>query len=158
MLLNEEVRFAEFDEEFFRLSGVWLSDPEISLLTDTPAISDIARETWFRQLPDRRDYLIFGVAFDSIPVGVCGLKNISNNLSGEYWGYIGEKKYWGLGIGSEMVEFILKIAEDLNLKKVYLSVISHNNRAINLYLKHGFRTLIENPASHRIKMEKPLSR
>lgn len=156
MLLNEQVRFAEFDEKFFRLSGAWLSDPEIRFLTDTPVLSEADRADWFSQLRGRRDYLIFGVTCNDVPVGVCGLKNITNGLRAEYWGFIGDKTYWGKGIGAEMIRFIERIAMEQGLRSVFLKVIPQNTRAIKLYAKHGFQELETQPNTESIMMEKTL--
>ncbi|MFH1030318.1 MAG: GNAT family protein [bacterium] len=52
---------------------------------------------------------------------------------------IGEKKYWGKGIGQIAIEKLLKIAFDkLNYKKACIEVRPENLRAINLYKKCGF--------------------
>lgn len=49
------------------------------------------------------------------------------------------KKYWGLGIGSILVDELLEWAETRKtIQKVNLSVRTDNLRAINLYLKKGF--------------------
>jgi len=156
MLLNEQVRFAEFDEKFFRLSGAWLSDPKIRFLTNTPELSEVDRADWFSQLNGRRDYLIFGATFKDVPVGVCGLKNISDRETGEYWGFIGDRSYWGKGIGGEMIRFIERIATERGLRSVFLKVIPQNTRAIKLYAKHGFQELEARSNTESIMMEKAL--
>ncbi|MFH1564783.1 MAG: GNAT family N-acetyltransferase [bacterium] len=52
---------------------------------------------------------------------------------------IGEKKYWGAGIGQAAIERLLKIAFDkLGYKKAYIEVRPENLRAIKLYKKCGF--------------------
>ena len=158
MLTDESVVFTEFDEEFFRLSGVWLSDPEIRRLTDTSEFTENQRVEWFKKLPDRPHYRIFGVLFNGVAVGVCGLKNITPEVDGEYWGYIGDKMHWGQGIGSAMVEFIVQLAIEQSLERLYLKVIPQNTRAISLYSKQGFRVLSAGVNSESITMEKVLRR
>ena len=155
--MESGVGFTSYGEKFFRLSGVWLSDPEIRFLTDTPVISEAERSKWVRRLPERGDYLIFGVTFKDMPVGVCGLKNISDSETGEYWGFIGDKAYWGKGIGSEMIKFIESIALERGLRRILLKVIPQNLRAIKLYTKQGFRKLERQPIAQSIMMEKRLS-
>lgn len=52
---------------------------------------------------------------------------------------IGDKDYWGRGIGTEITNLVTKYAfEMLNLRKVTLSVFGNNPRAIALYKKLGF--------------------
>ncbi|MFH0862491.1 MAG: GNAT family protein [Candidatus Altiarchaeota archaeon] len=49
------------------------------------------------------------------------------------------REYWGRGIGSKAVRFILQDARSRGLKKVSLCVVEDNHRARRLYLRHGFR-------------------
>ncbi|QCX33455.1 GNAT family N-acetyltransferase [Caloramator sp. E03] len=49
------------------------------------------------------------------------------------------KDYWGLGIGSYMMDYFLNWAKEAKtIKKVSLEVRADNQRAINLYKKFGF--------------------
>lgn len=100
------------------------------------------------------DYKIWGVAYNHIPVGVCGLKNI-NEQQAEYWGYIGEMDYWGKGIGSKMMEFMEEKARDLKLKTLVLKVAATNKRAIRLYEKAKFQPL--SSTTTHVMMEKIIS-
>jgi [ribosomal protein S5]-alanine N-acetyltransferase len=52
---------------------------------------------------------------------------------------IGNKNYWGKGIGSEVCKLTLQYAfTDLNIRKVSLAVYANNPAAIRLYEKLGF--------------------
>ncbi len=52
---------------------------------------------------------------------------------------IGNKNYWGKGIGYEVCMLALEYAfDDLNIRKVLLAVYENNPAAINLYKKLGF--------------------
>jgi [ribosomal protein S5]-alanine N-acetyltransferase len=54
---------------------------------------------------------------------------------------IGNKNYWGKGIGSEVCRLTLEYAfSDLNIRKVSLAVYENNPAAIRLYEKLGFVT------------------
>ncbi|MBT3284945.1 N-acetyltransferase [Candidatus Bathyarchaeota archaeon] len=46
--------------------------------------------------------------------------------------------YQNKGLGHILTEYMLEIAKGLGLKKVELSVVTHNSRAIHLYEKFGF--------------------
>jgi [ribosomal protein S5]-alanine N-acetyltransferase len=53
---------------------------------------------------------------------------------------IGNKKYWGKGIGYEVCQLTLNYAfTDLNIRKVSLAVYANNPAAIKLYEKLGFQ-------------------
>lgn len=129
--------FVAYDERFLELSRLWLSDPEVKKLTLTPDFSADAQRKWFESLPQRTDYFIRGIRYNGVPAGACGLKNISRNQA-EYWGYIGEKEYWGKGIGHFILDFIFAESEKMKIPEIMLRVWNENHRAIRLYEKYGF--------------------
>lgn len=134
----EDLKFVPYDKEFLDKSWFWLNDPEIKQLTITPNFTKESQEAWFKGLKNKKDYFIFGVIFQDKPIGVCGLKNIQEN-TGEYWGYIGEKEYWGMKLGGKMIEHILHLATSKNINNIVLKVWQNNLRAIKLYENYGFK-------------------
>ena len=70
--MQSEIEFTAYDESFLALSWDWLTDPEIKALTMTPDFDRAAQARWFESLPDRSDYLIWGVCCAGRPIGVCG--------------------------------------------------------------------------------------
>lgn len=133
------IELVEFNVDFFDLSKEWLSDIEINHLTNAGQLpSEEKRLLWFVSLPSRSDYLIWGVKYNGRPIGVSGLKQITNNRA-EYWGYIGDKTLWGRGLGKEMLCETLQKAKERGLSGVYLKVRKFNQRAFHLYLKFGFK-------------------
>ena len=129
-----------YDLTFLEKSWEWLNDPEIKALTLTPDFSKEDQLQFYRSLPQKKDYWIRGITENNIPVGAMGLKNIDiGGSSAEYWGYIGEKEFWGKGIGKFILKEAILKARELNLKKIYLKVTTKNTIAKNLYLKMGFK-------------------
>lgn len=122
---------------FLDRSWEWLNDPEIKALTMTPDFSKNDQMAFFKSLPSKKDYWIKGIMEDGIPIGAMGLKHITQQQA-EYWGYIGDKNYWGKGIGSFMMEEAINKAAALGLKQIYLHVDKQNARAKQLYVKKGF--------------------
>ncbi|MCX6744550.1 MAG: GNAT family N-acetyltransferase [Candidatus Parcubacteria bacterium] len=51
---------------------------------------------------------------------------------------IGEKKYWGRGIGSIAIKKLLALAGKNKISKIYLEVRPDNLRAVNTYKDCGF--------------------
>jgi RimJ/RimL family protein N-acetyltransferase len=74
-------------------------------------------------------------------VGVVYLLNIHwINRSGEFGIQIGDRAARGRGIGESATRLMLQHAfGDLNIHRVYLSVLADNARAIRLYERIGFR-------------------
>lgn len=59
--------------------------------------------------------------------------------AGEFGVSVG-KEYWGLGIGKELVKYLIDWAKEGNvIKKINLRVREDNERAIKLYEKLGFK-------------------
>lgn len=127
-----------YDKTFFDRSKEWLLDEELNHLIHAGTIpSDEERLAWFNSLSTRTDYLIWGVAYNGEPIGVSGLKRIADGKA-EYWGYIGEKAYWGKGLGKELMKEVINKAIVLGLDTIWLRVRKYNPRAINLYKRIGF--------------------
>jgi RimJ/RimL family protein N-acetyltransferase len=148
-----EIDLVPFDIFFLDYTWKWLNDPEIQKLTSSYEFSREEQKQWFERLKDRVDYLIWGVTYSNIPIGACGLKNIKQDDC-EYWGYIGEKQYWGKGLGKEILKFMIDEAISMNLSSVWLKVISINLRAVKLYTNSGF--VIENEDNNYLFMRKYL--
>jgi len=76
------------------------------------------------------------------------------NRHGELGIFIGDKRYWGLGYGTEAIILLLDYAFNiLNLNKIYLRVIEYNVRAIRAYKKIGFR-VVRRLRNHRFRWER----
>ncbi|MDU1278465.1 MULTISPECIES: GNAT family N-acetyltransferase [Clostridium] len=48
------------------------------------------------------------------------------------------KEYWGYGIGKALLENVLIWAESREIRKISLTVVETNKKAINLYKRYGF--------------------
>ena len=130
----------EFEKKMLALTYKWLQDDELKKLTNTTDFSEEDQLKWFEKIKNSKDYKIWVICLKSLPIGVFGIKNIINN-EGEYWGYIGEKKYWGKGIGKWMIEESIIHSKKYSLCKLYLYVLKYNKRAIKLYQKKGFKSI-----------------
>ena len=139
MIHYSNVKFVEYNEIFLNKSWEWLNNPRIKELTNTPDFTRESQQNWFNSLKYKKDYFIQGILYKDIPIGVMGLKNITETQA-EYWGYIGEIDLWGKGIGTIIMDSAIKKAKALNLKKIYLTVLDDNVAAKRLYEKFNFKT------------------
>ncbi|HHF9498441.1 TPA: GNAT family N-acetyltransferase, partial [Escherichia coli] len=108
------LKLVEYDRTFLDLSMKWLSDPEIASLVMVPSFTKVQQECFFNSLPTRENYYIKGLIYNGYPIGAAGIKNIYKE-KGEYWGYIGEKQFWGKGIGKDIIRLIINNAKILGL-------------------------------------------
>ncbi len=148
-----DIQIVDYDKGFLNNSWEWLNEYEIKKLTNTPDFTKEDQLRWYQSIQNKQDYLIWGIVADSTPIGVCGLKKITQEDC-EYWGYIGEKEYWGKGIGRNIMNLLEEKAKDINLKSIWLQVVQDNNRAIKLYEKSGYQ--IEKEEKELIFMRKTL--
>ncbi|MEY8767059.1 GNAT family N-acetyltransferase [Francisella philomiragia] len=146
------LELVDYDEQFLSISWKWLNDVEIKRLTMTPVFTEQDQTRFFKSIKKRKDYKIFGIVFNNSRIGACGLKNI-RCYRAEYWGYIGEKEYWGRGLGKEMMMKILDVANKEGIKSIYLKVHKDNYRAISLYKKLSFVEDVSQSTSDVIQME-----
>ena len=91
-------------------------------------------------------------------IGNCGLYSIDNlKKTAEFRILIGEKLFWGKGVGTYVLGQILKIAKKNNYKYIWLEVSEKNEAAISLYKKYGFEVVSQNHrqayGTNQIKME-----
>ncbi|MCB0052662.1 MAG: GNAT family N-acetyltransferase [Caldilinea sp.] len=92
-------------------------------------------------LADRRgrfDLLAWNI--DSI-VGWAFLANLTSEQP--YLGIVVAEGWQGQGIGNSMLGKLLAWGRGVAVSKVYLMVVTDNQRAINLYTSHGFATYDE---------------
>lgn len=48
------------------------------------------------------------------------------------------EEFWGLGIGRKIMETIVEWGPQCGLRKIYLRVFAHNDRAVRMYQAMGF--------------------
>lgn len=147
------VELVEYDRIFLDISWKWINDPEIRILISSPEITKEQQLEWFNNLKNLNNYYIWGVKINKIPAGVCGIKNIKD-LKGEYWGYIGNKDFWGKGFGKEIMILVENEAKRIGLISLWLKVNDDNVRAIKLYEKMNYK--IQNKDNNVITMDKVL--
>ena len=56
-----------------------------------------------------------------------------------------DRSFWGLGIGRALLDACIECAENAGYRQLELSVVSNNERAIELYRKAGFVEYGRNP-------------
>ncbi len=135
---GKRISLQAYDKACLDKSWAWLGDPETSALTMTTAFTREDQTKFFEQLPLRTDYHIWGVLLDGEElIGAAGLKNHRGSCA-EYWGFIGEKQYWGQGLGLGLFEAVEQKAKQLGFSDLDLKVSVANPRAISLYKKVGF--------------------
>jgi RimJ/RimL family protein N-acetyltransferase len=99
---------------------------------------------WFDEYLRRRGTdvrCMICVADDPAPVGIVSLTSIHPvHRSAEFHMMIGRRDLYGKGIGTAATRQMLRHGFlDLNLQRIYLSVLASNVAALRVYEKAGFR-------------------
>ncbi|HEY3354353.1 MAG TPA: GNAT family protein [Polyangia bacterium] len=146
MLNAQRLRLRLLDRGDLSRCVSWLHEPEIrrQLLVILP-FSLEREEQWFaQQLQQPVELHPFAVerpiGDDWEHIGVAGYQNLDwRNRSVEIGLFIGEKALWGLGLGTELTELVVRHAfASLNMHRVHLRVFADNARAVRVYEKAGF--------------------
>jgi [ribosomal protein S5]-alanine N-acetyltransferase len=100
-------------------------------------------EAWLSTHRNRRDEVLWAIASkpDDVCIGHVGLYQIDHRIRKSSFGILlGDRDYQGRGIGKEASVAVITYGfHELNLHKVWLSVLATNTRALALYRKLGFQ-------------------
>jgi RimJ/RimL family protein N-acetyltransferase len=125
----------------------WFSNKEVTrfLMTDFSNLTLKKEKKWYKDTKKQKDTVIFGLyALDGkkkIIIGSTGLKKIDyNHKNAEFGITIGDKNYWGKGIGTEATKLIVDFGfKALKLNSIYLAVFGKNKAGQKAYKRVGFK-------------------
>ena len=124
----------------------WINDEEVikyslSLFKTINTKEEI--NSWLIRLIENKKDITLGIVVESSSelIGYAGICDISEvNKSGEYYIFIGNKGFWGKGIGTEVTRKILKIGfAEYHLNRIMLTVFEPNVAGFKAYGKSGFK-------------------
>jgi diamine N-acetyltransferase len=140
-----KIRLRELDHSDLTQLNAWRNDKEIieHLGNNFLFISGAVDEDWFQSyLRDREHAIRLAIITEDAGeyIGNVNLTSIHRiNRSAEFSILIGEKRYWSRGVGAQATRLMLDHAfRDLNLNRIYLTVVRENTRALRLYKRMGF--------------------
>jgi RimJ/RimL family protein N-acetyltransferase len=123
----------------------WFNDPEVTkfLSRDFKGYTLNKAKEYIRQAARKKDAIRWAIYLkDGTHVGNTALHEIDGRKDKKAcWGIcIGDKNYWGQGLGTDTLKAILKFSFDkLKLHRLELSVFPHNPRGLRCYKKCGFK-------------------
>lgn len=123
----------------------WYNDIHISLPESNvyDVLSLANTQGWVEYNIKNKD-LVFTIMENTskIAVGKIELEIDSENNCGTFGIIIGERDFWGKGLGKEATSLILDFAFNTKgLKNIMLGVYAFNKRAINMYRQIGFKEI-----------------
>ncbi len=138
------IQVREIIEEDVPFINQWRNDPEVMqyLTNQFRFIGLQADRNWFAYYQQHRNEAVrLAILDEGSLVGTVQLTQIDRmNQQAEYSIMIGEKNHQSKGLGRQATRAILNHAFlDLNLHRIYLTVLPDNERAIRLYESIGFQ-------------------
>jgi RimJ/RimL family protein N-acetyltransferase len=123
----------------------WLRDPvviEYSLSAFQTLKTNQQIDDWFADTLQQPNCLNLGIYTQETNtlIGYAGLSGISKaNHSGEYFIFIGEKTFWGQGVGTAVTQQVVRLGfTHLHLNRIMLTVSEANTGGLKAYAKAGF--------------------
>lgn len=99
-------------------------------------------EGWIENHKSRSDEVLWIIADekDDSCLGHVGLYQIDYRIrSAEFGILLGDRSRWGKGIGRQVMRTVIEYGfRQLNLNRISLTVLAHNERAIRMYEAIGF--------------------
>ncbi len=147
MIIGDTVRLRGVDKEDLPLFVSWLNDPDVRrYLSLYNPLSNAQEEKWFEDLANHclAEQPLMIEALDNEkwkPLGNISFLNVDQQSRNAELGlFIGDKEFWGKGIGTKAISLMLDYGfKTLNLHRVYLRVFEPNQRGIHCYEKIGFK-------------------
>lgn len=142
IIRGEKVFLRPINPSDFPKMVQWGNDPEVTkyLEGDYPETMEEC-SLWHQRSKSDRHSLRLGIVASDDLIGDIELDHIAwRSGDAEMRIRIGDPKQWNQGFGSDAVMALLGHAfTRMNLNRIYLRVISSNQRAIRCYEKCGFR-------------------
>ncbi len=145
MLKGTSVTLRAFDSTELDKHRLWINDRDIMFFLNRAfPVSDLEHQKWYERVIGD-DKTVFFSIFENVNntyIGAVWLWNIDyRNRNAEIRIFIGEKKLWGTGAGSEALKLISHFAfNELGLHKIYAYVHKKNPRGKLAFEKSGFAT------------------
>lgn len=165
-LQGDRVKLCKFEERSIIPEYLaWLNDPEVNKFLDTGRFP-ISKEEVFAPKDDKNLMFMIMVNFYmgdidgremqdkdySKYIGTCSLHKIDwITRKGEIGYMIGNKAYWGHGVGTEVVELLTDYGFNrLNLNKLVAGVVGGNTGSMEVLERNGYKQFAKFEQDHFI--------
>ena len=140
------------------LENFILTHSQSDNLLSYPDESDITPEDEGQFLKDKSESdceIEILAEVEGVIAGSAGIEPIGNKYKVRHRADFGvsiDRAYWGLGIGSALLQACIHCAKDAGYEQLELNVVSSNDRAIAMYKKAGFTEFGRNPIGFKSRL------
>jgi aryl-alcohol dehydrogenase-like predicted oxidoreductase/RimJ/RimL family protein N-acetyltransferase len=136
----------------------WINNRDVNKYLETKKAKVEELRDYIKKKSESKNCLFFGIFSkeNDKHIGNIKLEPIDFNKKIATMGMlIGNKNYWGKGIGTEALKLLVNFAfEHLKIEKIDLGVLRDNKAAIRVYEKAGFNIVNENKKGFKMVIEK----
>lgn len=145
--INESLRLTKPSKEKWKVASEWYANKNVMYYSEGITdryyeLDDIVRmytylskvgELYFIEIVENKKWIAIGdVTLSEVNLPIV----------------IADEKYWGLGLGKQIISILLKRAKLIGIRKITIPEIYHyNNRSRNLFTSLGFVKYSENDKS-----------
>ena len=134
-------------------------DIDLCYKLDSNTISLWSKEQWANEFK-KDGTKIFGLLIKNLVIGICVFQVVLDEAQINY--FVVNKKFRKKGFGTQLMCYLIKTCEKLNLKKLLLEVSHHNVIAERFYSRFNFSTVgirknYYRDGSHALLKEKKLT-
>ena len=138
----DRIRLRPLTEADLPLKVKWYNDPAVRKTLVVDEVFQLAKtKNWFRTLAENNTRMDFMVeSLDGTAFGITGLIDIDQkNRTAQCYCVIGEKEYWGKGLGTEIHSVLFQWAfEILDIEKIWAHIRTNNPAIFRVVEKLGF--------------------
>lgn len=142
--MNNPIYLRPLDVADAKISYQWRNDPEVWVYTEfkpsQPGITMEKEMEWLRHKLEIETDKRFAICLKDTTqyIGNIQLIDVKDGQA-EFHLFIGERQFWGKGIGKAATKLILERAfEEMNLDSVFLFAHEDNAAGLSIYKKLGF--------------------
>jgi len=142
IITGDNIRLRPLTEQDMALKVKWYNDPAVRKTLVVDEVFELAKTMdWFHSLAandTRADFLVESP--DGVPIGITGLIDIDRrNKTAQCYCVIGEKAFWGKGIGTEIHSVLFQWGfETLGIEKIWAHIRTNNPAIFRVVEKLGF--------------------
>ena len=105
---------------------------------DSNTISLWSKNQWAREFK-KEGINVFGILFANVLIGICVYQEVLDEVQINF--FVVDQKFRKRGFGSQLLTYLIKQCEKLNINKILLEVSSSNVNAEKFYNRFDFYTV-----------------
>lgn len=140
IIINDNLRLRKFNKEEYYKALPWYEDEQVQYYTNgvkTPYGIETIGAMYDYLSSHGHCYYIEVLCKDQWKA--IGDASLVENTSDDVPITIGDKEYWGNGIGREVLQKLIEIAKDFGRQELKVEIYDFNERSYGLYRKLGFK-------------------